>query len=40
MTQFTDDNYVIKFNKFLPALLIDMKKTLEMIAWMMITLEE
>ena len=31
MTKFADDNFIIKFNKFLPQLLIDMKKTLEMI---------
>ena len=31
MTKFADDNYVIKFHKFLAQLLIDMKQTLEMI---------
>ena len=31
MTKFADDNYVIKSNKFLSQLLIDMKQTLEMI---------
>ena len=31
MNKFADDHYVIHFNKFLPALLVDMKKTLEMI---------
>jgi hypothetical protein len=31
MTKFADDNYVIKFHKFLAQLLIDMKETLEMI---------
>jgi hypothetical protein len=31
MTKFADDNFVIKFNKFMPQLLNDMKKTLEMI---------
>ena len=31
MTKFADDNFFIKFNKFLPQLLIDMKKNLEMI---------
>ena len=31
MTKFNDDNYVIKLNKFLSQLLIDMKQILEMI---------
>ena len=31
MTKFADDNFIIKFNRFLPQLLMDMKKTLEMI---------
>ena len=31
MTKFADDNFVIKYNRFLPQLLIDMKQTLYMI---------
>ena len=31
MSKFADDNFVIKCNKFLPALINDMKQTLEMI---------
>ena len=31
MTKFADDNFIIKYNKHIPNLINDMKKTLEMI---------
>ena len=31
MTKFADDNFIIRFSRFLPQLIIDMQKTLEMI---------
>ena len=31
MTKFADDNFIIKYNKYIPNLINDMKKTLEMI---------
>ena len=31
LTNFADDNFIIRWNRFLPALIIDMEKSLEMI---------